>query len=84
MVIVWCSGGHPDFIKRVIKRVNVERGNVGSNQRSDEQRSLKRLRTDTRNFIKRVTACPDLIWHLRPSAFRVRAVHLQRTRPRKR
>ena len=40
-------------IKRVIKRANVERGNVGSKQRSDEQRSLKRLRT--RNFIKRVT-----------------------------
>jgi hypothetical protein len=37
MVIVRCSGRHPDFIKRVIKRVNVERGNVGSKQRSDER-----------------------------------------------
>ena len=56
MAIVRCSGRHPDFIKRVIKRVNVERGNVGSKQRSDEQRSLKRLQTDRMlNFIKRVT-----------------------------
>jgi hypothetical protein len=57
MVIVRCSGRHPDFIKRVIKRVNVERGNVGSKQRSDEQRSLKRLQTDRMfNFINRVIA----------------------------
>ena len=46
MVIVRCSGRHPDFIKRVIKRANVERGNVGLKQRSDEQRSLKRVQTD--------------------------------------
>jgi hypothetical protein len=45
-VIVRCRGRHADPIKRVIKRVNVKRGNVGSGRRSNEQRSLIRLQTD--------------------------------------
>ena len=69
MVIVQCSGRHPDCIKRVIKRVikraNVKRVNVRSKQSQMSSRVLKGFgQTDTCNFIKRVMRPPSLLPNL--------------------